>query len=326
MEQDLQRWREMGAHMQFQYPLKMSLVARPKKSITQATSNFTTRVVKSIAPNHAKLKNILDIATKEQKQDIGRVIQLSPSKFNNAFHKYKDMNQPRFGRRSEMDRRDKITNPTADNATSDKREPEQRDVFDMVTNGDLDMFTVLESFDPLKISQVSNGCNTAPKEAKSKAVTQTAGFFKLPNPNLSLTHKQKHQAFKVLDATIRSGGAGDIAEELMKELKTELQKLESTNSTVTDSTVDVNRLRVVSALFDKAIENFSQFGPLLSQIKSEYDKTLSLYTHSEAEFQFLLSKIQKLSALSTNRSLLQFEKAKVRELESEIEKIKGIRV
>jgi hypothetical protein len=82
MEQDLQRWREMGAHMQFQYPLKASLVTRMKKSVPQQTSNFTTRVVKSVAPTHSKLKKVLDIATKEQKQDIGRVIQLSPSKSN----------------------------------------------------------------------------------------------------------------------------------------------------------------------------------------------------------------------------------------------------
>jgi hypothetical protein len=235
------------------------------------------------------------------------------------------MNQPRFGRRSETERTDWAPETNVAHSALEKGNSPEADVFDRVTKGELDMFTVLESFDPLKVPQTSIGASSAiPVAAKPKEMSQATGFFNLPNPNLSLTHKQKHHAFRVLDATIKSGGMGDVAEELMKELRAELQKVEGADSRELESTINVDRLRIVSAVFDKAIENFSQFGPLLSQIKSEYDKTLSLYTHSEAEFQFLLSKIQKLSALSTNRSLLQFEKAKVRELESEIEKIKGM--
>ncbi|KAJ1566416.1 hypothetical protein HK096_001503, partial [Nowakowskiella sp. JEL0078] len=85
---------------------------------------------------------------------------------------------------------------------------------------------------------------------------------------------------------------------------------------------NMKRLAVYSNCFSKIIENFRIYGPLLSEIKSEYDAVISNFHSDQHELEFLRMKVQKLLSQNENRLLLKYERSKGQELENIVEKLK----
>ncbi|KAJ3312910.1 Clathrin heavy chain linker domain-containing protein 1 [Boothiomyces sp. JEL0838] len=96
-------------------------------------------------------------------------------------------------------------------------------------------------------------------------------------------------------------------------------KTELAASGCPDKGPDIGRLRVYATCFEQIIQEFTTFGPLLAEIKAEYDKIINNYQEKEDEFTFLRTKVQKLISQNENRFLLRFEKQKCAELENRIQ-------
>ncbi|KAJ3255492.1 Clathrin heavy chain linker domain-containing protein 1 [Boothiomyces macroporosus] len=96
-------------------------------------------------------------------------------------------------------------------------------------------------------------------------------------------------------------------------------KTELAASGCPDRGPDIGRLRVHATCFEQIIQEFTTFGPLLAEIKAEYDKIINNYQEKEDEFTFLRTKVQKLISQNENRFLLRFEKQKCAELENRIQ-------
>lgn len=85
---------------------------------------------------------------------------------------------------------------------------------------------------------------------------------------------------------------------------------------------DYNRLEIYGTCFDQIIQEFNVYGPILAQIKNEYDNMVSSFRNDKYELMNLRSKVQKLVSLNENRLLLKYEKEKYQELVGEYEKAK----
>ncbi|KAJ3191949.1 Translin-associated factor X-interacting protein 1 [Irineochytrium annulatum] len=86
---------------------------------------------------------------------------------------------------------------------------------------------------------------------------------------------------------------------------------------------DLRRLQVYSACFDKIIAEFKTFGPILAEVKAEYDGIINSFNFDQAELDFLRTKVRKLLAQNENRLLLKFERKKSNQLEKTVERLKN---
>ncbi|KAJ3381920.1 hypothetical protein HDU92_005035 [Lobulomyces angularis] len=86
--------------------------------------------------------------------------------------------------------------------------------------------------------------------------------------------------------------------------------------------IENQKLHIYSTVFDQIIQEFSTYGPILSEIKKEYDKALKNNTDSETELNYLRKKVQNLIAENENRVVLKFERKKNELLSRQLEGLK----
>lgn len=82
---------------------------------------------------------------------------------------------------------------------------------------------------------------------------------------------------------------------------------------------DFGRLQLYSACFDRLISEFKVFGPLLAEIKSEYDKLVYVLATDQQELDSLRLKVQQLLNENSNRLLLKLEQQKILQLEMNLQ-------
>ncbi|KAI8622597.1 hypothetical protein BC830DRAFT_1088964 [Chytriomyces sp. MP71] len=106
--------------------------------------------------------------------------------------------------------------------------------------------------------------------------------------------------------------------ELTTFLRTELEALGCA-----ETGPDLRRLQVYRYVFDRLIAEFRHYGPILAEIKSEYDAFIASYSLDQNELNFLRVKVRKLLAQNENRLLLKFERKKSIQMETLIEHLKA---
>ncbi|KAJ3052480.1 hypothetical protein HK097_006214, partial [Rhizophlyctis rosea] len=111
---------------------------------------------------------------------------------------------------------------------------------------------------------------------------------------------------------------GDRVAVLYGVLQKELERLDCPTSGP-----DLRRLQLFSAMFETIIAEFKNLGPVLAEIKAEYDKTIHAYAHSTSDLRFLRTKVAKLVAQNENRMLVKYEKRRANELEKRLEEVRG---
>ncbi|KAI9341883.1 hypothetical protein BDR26DRAFT_1006844 [Obelidium mucronatum] len=147
----------------------------------------------------------------------------------------------------------------------------------------------------------------------------------LPAYQLNLTKHGQYKAMKTTDHELvqsewtrkQETTKMDNLKELTKFLETELAALGCS-----DPGPDMKRLQVYRYVFDRIIEDFRHYGPILAEIKNEYDTFISSYSLDQNELVFLRNKVRKLLAQNENRLLLKFERKKSIQMESLIAHLK----
>ncbi|KAJ3318268.1 hypothetical protein HDV06_000711 [Boothiomyces sp. JEL0866] len=140
---------------------------------------------------------------------------------------------------------------------------------------------------------------------------------------LHLTKIDQYKVVSQTKANLISDGVkikySDTAKQDKLEKFKEYIKTELAASGCPSKGPDIGRLSVFASCFEQIIQEFTTFGPLLAEIKAEYDKIINNYQQKEDEFTFLRTKVQKLISQNENRFLLRFEKQKCAELEQKIQ-------
>jgi hypothetical protein len=290
----IQRWRNIGATKNFYYPNEKIQLVKSKSHKSQSTVKLTQNL--GLIPKHKpeSLKKIFDRFTKGQRQDVLDYSSgyLNPTKSNQIFQKTLDARKEplMFGKRPQNDR------------------PEIED-----------MITILQKYDTVAIKEASPIIKEQDHSPKPKLKHFTPKMA-LQNQHLSLTKQQKFESISKFDSEIikpgkiiRHSDKGKLhsLHKLETYLKTELER-----NNCPKSGPDRQRLQIYSQLFDKIILEFTTFGPILSEIKQEYDRTIESFQTDEQEFQFLRTKVQKLLSQNENRALLKYEKQKSKQLQS----------
>ncbi|KAJ3010762.1 UNVERIFIED_CONTAM: Translin-associated factor X-interacting protein 1 [Siphonaria sp. JEL0065] len=147
----------------------------------------------------------------------------------------------------------------------------------------------------------------------------------LPAYQLHLTKQGQYKALKNADHELvqsewtrkQEATKADGLKELTKFLHAELEALGCV-----DPGPDMKRLQVYRYVFDRIIDDFKYYGPILAEIKNEYDTFISSYSMDQNELVFLRNKVRKLLAQNENRLLLKFERKKSIQMETLIAHLK----
>ncbi|KAI8820979.1 uncharacterized protein EV422DRAFT_48047 [Fimicolochytrium jonesii] len=146
----------------------------------------------------------------------------------------------------------------------------------------------------------------------------THQHYIVPNASLNLTKREEWKARREIDATLervhwtsttKRFAKVDRLQELYAYLEKELQVLDAPAVGP-----DFRRLQVYGAVWEKIIIEFRVYGPILAEIKNEYDKTIASFHNDQRELTFLRTKVQKLLAQNENRLLVKFERRKTKTL------------
>ncbi|ORY30458.1 hypothetical protein BCR33DRAFT_792578 [Rhizoclosmatium globosum] len=116
---------------------------------------------------------------------------------------------------------------------------------------------------------------------------------------LNLTKHGQYKAFRNADHELvqsewtrkQESSKVENLKELTKFLQTELAALGCT-----EPGPDMKRLQVYRYVFDRIIADFKHYGPILAEIKSEYDSFIGSYSLDQNELVFLRNKVRKLLA------------------------------
>ncbi|KAJ3248238.1 hypothetical protein HK104_007735, partial [Borealophlyctis nickersoniae] len=158
----------------------------------------------------------------------------------------------------------------------------------------------------------------------------------VPPLDLTSTKTDRYRVAKTVDEGVvergwrykteaAAKGVAERAEMLYGILNKELQTLNL--APTGQGPPDLRRLQVYSSIFDMIIQEFKSFGPLLADIKAEYDRTIHALTtasptHPTDELRFLRTKVQKLLSQNENRMLVKYERKRSKELERALERVK----
>ncbi|KAJ3039537.1 hypothetical protein HDV00_012113 [Rhizophlyctis rosea] len=159
-----------------------------------------------------------------------------------------------------------------------------------------------------------------PSSTTEKSTTQQIAqkWPFIPPAPLMLTQKERYETMKGVDEKIverdfvwREGNLrkGDRVAVLYGVLEKELSELPNPTNAP-----DLRRLQVFSSLFETIIAEFRTLGPILSEIKAEYDKTIRAYAEQAGDLRALRTKVAKLVAQNENRMLVKYEKRRADEL------------
>ncbi|KAJ3226168.1 Translin-associated factor X-interacting protein 1 [Chytriomyces hyalinus] len=201
------------------------------------------------------------------------------------------------------------------------------------------MHQLLEQFDSVKLRQnnVLSSAIDAEDDAPPQPVNTETQFRSLepkkeltkrkylPAYQLNTTRHEQYKALKTADHDIvqsewtrkKESLRSSKLSELSTFLKTELEALGCTHPGP-----DMKRLQVYRYVFDRIISDFRHYGPLLAEIKSEYDSFIESHDMDQTELNFLRAKVRKLLAQNENRLLLKFERKKSLNMETQIARLK----
>ncbi|KAI9208043.1 uncharacterized protein BJ171DRAFT_636555 [Polychytrium aggregatum] len=203
----------------------------------------------------------------------------------------------------------------------------------LIPSGD-GIHQVLEQYDPVKLMEAKEKAqHEAPANVephKPRDVTNVAMELKktrrfIPSYHTSFTKSDQYQTLKTIDEKVVEGSwkyrqgsfaKADRLAELQDYVQTEIRALGCDGSGP-----DLRRLQIYSVCFDQVIAEFRTYGPLLAEIKREYDRVIATYKYDEKERDFLRSKVQKLLSQNENRLLLKYERRKCIKLEEETDRL-----
>ncbi|KAI8896845.1 hypothetical protein BC833DRAFT_650056 [Globomyces pollinis-pini] len=318
MDADINRWRTIGATTTYSHPLLRTHFTANSPHSRIAKGSYKTPPSTNSKMKKAKqesLGEILDRFSNGQKRDV---LDLSGTKGHlNAQHANKtyQMNfKPKpalFGQNKPIKGKDDL--------------------------GVGEMVDVLEKFDTIKLknkpvmverdeipkiiikdSITSNPTNDLVRKLKPKP----SHLKFLPHTQLFLTKfDQFKNSSKIENSIFREGkhlkhNDQPKSDQLAKYYDFISKELEANNCP--QKGPNLKRLCVYAACFEQIIQEFTTYGPILAEIKNEYDRIISSYQTNEQEFVFLRTKVQKLLAQNENRMLLKFEKQNSKELQKKI--------
>ncbi|KAJ3407012.1 hypothetical protein HDV05_005635 [Chytridiales sp. JEL 0842] len=81
----------------------------------------------------------------------------------------------------------------------------------------------------------------------------------------------------------------------------------------------MRRLQVYRETFEKVIEEFKLYGPILSKIKDFYDETIESFDLDDKELEELRSTVRSLLEKNENRLLLKYERKRSIKLERQLD-------
>ncbi|TPX62152.1 hypothetical protein PhCBS80983_g00742 [Powellomyces hirtus] len=229
----------------------------------------------------------------------------------------------------------------------DEMKPERKEALDAVLTGTephriahntTDLHDVLEKFDAVKLQEkfpVAEASSLPAAETSEAALDSSSSSSRkvtlpdlpaalrqrfVPNPILSMTKRDSWRTRQEIDTMLdrstwmsspKKFAKQDQLEKLYAFLERELEALQAP-----ESGPDFRRLQVYSAVWDKVIKEFKLYGPVLSEIKNEYDKTVANFHNDQRELNFLRTKVQSLLSQNENRLLIKYERRKTRALEA----------
>ncbi|KAJ3274301.1 hypothetical protein HDV01_003145 [Terramyces sp. JEL0728] len=305
MDTDINRWRNIGATKIYSHPAQKVVFAEKIKDKHPPVSSLKyTKEKKELKQKKEGLGSLMDRYVLQQRKEVLDLASgyLSANKSNKILEdKAKEQKQPGlFG----------VYTP--------------KNILDEENGiGIGAMHDILGEFDSVKkktdmVAQPEN-----PKvERQIPPLKKVSRKFIEPF-QLHLTKIDQYKVVSQIKSNLISDGVRikycDTAkQDKLKKFKGFIQK-ELSASECPEKGPDVGRLSVYSTCFEQIIQEFTTFGPLLAEIKAEYDKILNNYQEKEDEFTFLRTKVQKLISQNENRFLLRFEKQKCTELEQKIE-------
>ncbi|KAI8585477.1 hypothetical protein BDZ88DRAFT_21657 [Geranomyces variabilis] len=207
-----------------------------------------------------------------------------------------------------------------------------------VVHNTTDLHDILEQFDAVKIQEKFPATETpAAAEPANPTLPPLPSALRqrfVPNPLLNMTKRDEWRARQEIDGMLdrstwmsapKRFAKADQLEKVYAFLERELAALNAP-----ESGPDFRRLQVYAAVWEKVIAQFKLYGPVLAEIKNEYDKTIANFHNDQRELNFLRTKVQSLLAQNENRLLIKYERrktkaleAKYAALEAENEELKG---
>ncbi|KAJ3322166.1 Clathrin heavy chain linker domain-containing protein 1 [Blyttiomyces sp. JEL0837] len=177
------------------------------------------------------------------------------------------------------------------------------------------------------ISQQQPTSSTAKKEQLAETFAKTNEIRKrfVPNYKFSLTENERYHTLKnVDDGLVESDWIRKKSQQLKVERLDSLYALlnkELKAAGCPDQGPDMRRLQIYKTIFDMIISEFKVYGPILAEIKKEYDTIIEQQDTNNEELIFLRGKVRKLLAQNENRLLLKYERKKCLELEKRMQKL-----
>ncbi|TPX67269.1 hypothetical protein SpCBS45565_g03928 [Spizellomyces sp. 'palustris'] len=340
---------------------RVTLVPRakgPVKSTFRASHVPQQRprvMLKKMHQERAYMADLLDRLNAEQKKDVGTVWSgyLNPDVTNK---KYKEVETAAKGKEKEADKAGSWISKSALNANSEVLDGNltskelteltaaqtgaesttggvDRTLDEKTIHNITDLHDVLEQYDAVKLRQIYSPLlpetETAPPKAAHQLPTLPAHVRAriIPSPYLNITKHDEWKTHKEIDEILdrkdwtykqNQFAKADQLEKLFKFVQKELEALDAP-----PSGPDFRRLQVYSAAFEKVIAEFKLYGPILAEIKNEYDKTIASFQNDQRELNFLRTKVQKLLSQNENRLLLKYERRKSKRLEKHLEELEA---
>ncbi|KAJ3108936.1 hypothetical protein HDU97_009669 [Phlyctochytrium planicorne] len=344
---DIERWRKLGNDTEAATVLGATL--EPKRSRRPKPIHHPHKHHPAFPTGRVKEGNIFvhtlfDKLSKNQKQDVHNLWSghLNPNNLNKKISKICEANNIGSSSKSFSHEHSSFRHHITPHTTLEHQEKDDKELSLAHVDVPDNFNEILEQFDAVcRIKQdqetkakdnhedeahSSETKSTKAKAADSKEILASTKLHFLPSTALHTTKAEKYTSVKAVDSSFvdskwnyrksRSFEAGKAAE-ISEFLKSELQALQSSGNGP-----GIKRLQVYSACFDKIINEFKTFSPILAEIKAEYDHVINSFDFDQTELEFLRAKVRKLIAQNQNRLLLRYERRKSNDLERRVEKYK----
>lgn len=235
-----QRWRTIGATKMYNFP-KQKIVLQPARPERHHIKSTIDDIRDDGNVNRPEgLKTLFDKVLASQKQDLVNYTtgHLNPTRLNKDYHKQSGIQKPKV-------------------------------LFGKERNLELgEMIDILREFDT--VHQVSSPVVFEKTTMKKPKVEKAMRRF-LPAAHLSLTKNDQYRAMAQVDTemvkpgqNIRHADKGKV--DKLREYRTKIEYELAINKCPPVGP-DVKRLQIYSACFEKIIEDFTTYGPLLADIK-----------------------------------------------------------
>ncbi|KAI9090941.1 hypothetical protein DFS34DRAFT_597345 [Phlyctochytrium arcticum] len=350
MESDIKRWTAISSYGHTYPGQRHILVARNKSPSRSSTSKSRYAAhsqprlrLRKMHQDRSQMSEMLDRLAADQRKDMQTVWSgyLNPDVTNRKYRqaeaiaamKHAAMHAGRKSSASAEESKAVLASFDRKQETSgldNSGTPPEHQTAHNIT----DLHDILEQYDVIKHQGIAAPSPTAAASERFKPQTPPPHPVELPAhirgrvlplPQLTLTKNDAWKTYQEIDGLIdrkhwmhRQGGFAK--QDRLNELHLFIQQeLEAVQAPPTGP--DFQRLQVYSAAFDKLIPEFKLYGPLLGDIKNEYDKTISNFSNDQRELGLLRTKVQKLLSQNENRLLLKYERRKCKQLEKRLQEL-----